>query len=76
MSVIRILNFLQHEITLANNSAQNYVIIKFWLQKLVLFKILFLSNLYTQRGAWTHDPKIKSCMLYQLSQPDTRDLES
>ena len=34
-----------------------------------LLKILFLSNLYAQRRAWTHNPKIKSCMLYWLSQP-------
>lgn len=31
--------------------------------------IFFLSKLYTQCGAWTHDPEIKNCMLYQLSQP-------
>ena len=34
-------------------------------------KILFLSNLYTQHGAWIHNPKIKSHMLYQQSQPGT-----
>ena len=33
------------------------------------FKILFLSNLYTQRGALTHNPEIKSCVLHWLSQP-------
>ena len=33
------------------------------------FKILFLSNLYTQHGAWTHNPKIKSWMLFQPNQP-------
>jgi len=32
-----------------------------------LFKIVFLSNLYTQRGAWTHNPDIKSHTL-RLSQ--------
>ena len=32
-------------------------------------KILFLSNLYTQCGAQTHNPKIKSRMLHWLSQP-------
>ena len=32
-------------------------------------KILFLSNLYTQRGAQTHNPKIKHHMLHQLSRP-------
>ena len=30
---------------------------------------LFLCNLYTQHGAQIHDPEIKSCMLYRLSQP-------
>lgn len=30
-----------------------------------------LSNLYIQHGAPTHDPEIKSCMLYQLSQRGT-----
>ena len=29
----------------------------------------FFSNLYTQRGARTHNPEIKSRMLYRLSQP-------
>ena len=29
----------------------------------------FFSNLYTQCGALTHDPEIKSSMLFQLSQP-------
>ena len=32
-------------------------------------RILLLSNLYTQRGAQTYNPEIKSLMLYQLSQP-------
>ena len=35
------------------------------------FKILFFSNVSTQSGAQTDNPKIKSCMLYQLSQPGT-----
>ena len=26
-------------------------------------------KVYTQHGAWTHDPEMKSCMLYGLSQP-------
>ena len=30
---------------------------------------VFLSNLYTQYGAQTHDPKIKSHRLYQISHP-------
>ena len=34
----------------------------------VFFKILFLSNLYTQCGAWTHNSETKSHMFYQLSQ--------
>ena len=29
----------------------------------LFFKILFLSYLYTQCGAWTHDPKIKGHVL-------------
>ena len=32
-------------------------------------KNLFLSHLYTQCGAWSHNPEIKSRMLHQLSQP-------
>ena len=36
------------------------------------FILLFvLSRLHSERGARTHDPKIKSRMLYRLSQPDT-----
>lgn len=34
-----------------------------------ILSILFLSNLYSQHGAWTHNPDIKSCTLHQLSQP-------
>ena len=30
---------------------------------------IYLNNLYTQHGAQTHNPKIKSHMLFQLSQP-------
>ena len=40
------------------------------------FEDYFSSNLYTQRGAQTHNPKIKSHMLYQLSQPDALRLET
>ena len=36
---------------------------------LFCFKILFLSNLYTQRGTWTHDPEIKSHVLFWISRP-------
>ena len=35
------------------------------------FKILFLSNLYTQHEAQNHNSKIRSQMFYQPSQPDT-----
>lgn len=35
---------------------------------LFFFKF-FLSNLYSQYGTQTHNLKIKSYMLYQLSQP-------
>ena len=38
---------------------------------LLFQKILFLSNLCTQCGAWTHSPKIKGRMLPWPSQPDT-----
>lgn len=34
----------------------------------IFLKDFFLSNLYTQHGARTHNPKIKSPLLYQLSQ--------
>ena len=33
------------------------------------YSIFFLSRCHTQRGAWAHDPEIKSHMLYRLSQP-------
>ena len=33
------------------------------------YLFFFLSNFYTQRGARTYNPKIKSRMLYWLSQP-------
>ena len=33
------------------------------------FFLFFLSKLYNHHGAWTHDPEIKICMLYWLSQP-------
>ena len=36
---------------------------------LLVFKILFLSNLYTQCGAQTYKPE--SYVLYLLSQPGT-----
>ena len=32
-------------------------------------KIFFLSNLYTQHGAQTHNPEIESCAPYWLSHP-------
>lgn len=31
--------------------------------------VLFLCQLYTQRGAWTHNPEIKSHLLHWLSRP-------
>ena len=40
----------------------------------LVFKILFLSNLYMQRGAQTYNPEIKSHMLNQLSLPDAPPL--
>ena len=36
---------------------------------LFFFKFIYLSNLYTQHGAQTHNLEIKSCMLFQLTQP-------
>ena len=36
------------------------------------FRFIYLfSNFYTQYRAWTHNPEVKSCMLFQLSQPGT-----
>ena len=35
---------------------------------LFVFKIFFLSNLYTQYDTWTHNPEIKNHMLHSLSQ--------
>ena len=43
-------------------------------KKNFIFKILFLSNLYTQCGAWAHSPEISSHMLYLLSQPGAPDM--
>ena len=37
----------------------------------IFFKFLNLFKLISHRGAQTHDPEIKSCMLHQLSQPGT-----
>lgn len=37
--------------------------------KLLKILLIFLSKLSTQRGAQTYDPKIKTHMLYQRSQP-------
>ena len=42
-------------------------------RKKIFLKILFLNNLYTQCGAQTHNPEIKSHMPYQLSQPGTSE---
>ena len=39
------------------------------------FDVLFLSNLYTQCGAWPCNPEIKSCMLHQLRQTGAPTLE-
>lgn len=33
--------------------------------------LMILSNLCTHRAARTHDPEIRSCVLFQLSQPGT-----
>ena len=37
---------------------------------MILFYFVFWSNFYTQHGALTQNPKIKSHTLYRLSQPD------
>ena len=31
---------------------------------IIFLNVLFLNNFYTQLGAQTHNPEIKSCMLY------------
>ena len=38
-------------------------------------QFFFLSNLYTQHGAWTHNPEIESNMFYWLSQAGTLEME-
>ena len=43
----------------------------FYLGFLLFLKILFLSNLYTQRETRTHNLKIKSQTIYRLSQAGT-----
>jgi len=40
----------------------------------LFFPFHFFSNFYTQRGAQTHDPEMKSRMLFQLSQSGTPPL--
>lgn len=46
------------------------------MKELEVFHIFFLSlcihfsNLHTERGARTHDPKIKSHVLFLLNEPD------
>ena len=40
-------------------------------QKFKCIYLFIFSNLYTQCRAGTHDPGIKSCMLYGLSQSGT-----
>ena len=48
---------------------------KSWNFPILLFlKILFLSNLYTQHGAPTHNPEIKGCSLQWLSQLGTPEI--
>ena len=42
---------------------------KFLFFSKIFFILLFLSTLYTQCGVQTHNPEIKSVMLYQLNQP-------
>ena len=34
-----------------------------------IYSCIYLSNCYTQRGAWTHNLEITGCVLFQLSQP-------
>ena len=38
-------------------------------EKISFFNMLFLRNLYTQRGAQTYKPEIMSHLVYELSQP-------
>ena len=42
---------------------------KLWDFLFLFFNFIYLSNLYTQHGARTHDPEIKSHIFFQLSQP-------
>ena len=37
--------------------------------KISYFLKIYLSNLYTQHGAQTHNPEMKTCTLHRLSQP-------
>lgn len=41
----------------------------FKVNSLSFFFKVYLRNLYAQRGAWMHEPEIKSLMLLKLSQP-------
>ena len=39
--------------------------------KIIILFFFILSRPPTRHEAWTHNPEIKSCVSYQLSQPDT-----
>lgn len=43
--------------------------VSLWLSFHILFYFYFLSRLHTRCGALTHDPDIKSLMIYWLNHP-------
>ena len=61
MLCMRLVNGVIFNVALKKFSDQNF------LDKLLLF--VYLRNLYLQGGAQTHDPEIRSLMLFLLSQP-------
>lgn len=48
----------------------------FYIFKTFFLSCIYLSNFYTPCGARTHVPEIKSCVLFQLSQPSTSHFQN
>ena len=47
-----------------------YFLVHGWINlSYYIYFSLFFCNLHPQGGAWTHNPEIKNCMLFRLSQP-------
>lgn len=55
-----------HPLKLCREATPREIDFFFLIKEVTLF-IYFLSKLYSQLEARTHDPEIKNCMVYQLS---------